>query len=77
MNNGMMPPVGAMGPYGAAPYPNQPGQPNVGPYRPNTPPPLYPSYYPQQASNPYEDVVRNMPPYRPQPNYPGYGGGQH
>lgn len=38
MRGGMMPPPGAIGPYGSAPYPTQySNQPNVGPYRSNPP----------------------------------------
>ena len=97
-----MPPPGAMGPYGAAPYPNSPNaaqysqptasqysqpaasqfsQPAAGQYGQNyrnnaqnmANGGQYQPYYGQGSSNPYEDVVRNMGPYRPQPNYSGYG----
>jgi hypothetical protein len=49
MYGGMMPPPGAMGPYGGAPYPgNYPNQANMGPHNPNSNP-----YYSQAPRNPY------------------------
>lgn len=48
MYGGMMPPPGAMGPYGNAPFPaNYPNQPPMSPYA-HSPP-----YYNQPQRNPY------------------------